>query len=88
MALGLPWLESVSSFGAPVIKGTPGAPRRLAACFFGYGVNPHHWGATNTPGGIEFLQTLKPLEPIKDQVLVFKGLWNPTTVQGPGVKQP
>lgn len=86
--LGLPWLESVSSFGAPVVKGVPQAPRRFAACFFGNGVNPHHWGASNGPGGLEFLQTLKPLEPVKDQVMVFKGLWNPTTVEGPGGHYP
>ncbi|MDZ4287293.1 MAG: DUF1552 domain-containing protein [Prosthecobacter sp.] len=88
VALGLPWLESISSFGAPIVKGTPGAPRRMGICFFGNGVNPHHWGATNTPGGMEFLQTLKPLEPIKDKIMVFKGLWNPTTVQGPGGHYP
>lgn len=89
IALGLPWLESISSFGAPVVKGVPGAPRRLAMCFFGNGVNPHHWGATSTPGGgMDFLKTLKPLDPIKSKVMVFKGLWNPTTVQGPGGHYP
>lgn len=86
--LGLPWLESISSFGAPVVKGVPQAPRRLAVCFFGNGVNPHHWGATTTPTGMEFLPTLKPLEPVKNKVMVFKGLWNPTTVQGPGGHYP
>lgn len=82
--LGLPWLESVSSFGAPVVKGVPQAPRRFAACFFGNGVNPHHWGATNGPQGLELQPTLKPLEALKDRLLVFKGLWNPSTVAGPG----
>ncbi len=86
--LGLPWFESVSSFGAPVVKGTPQAPRRLAVCFFGNGVNPHHWGASNGPNGLDLLQSLKPLEPIKNQVMVFKGLWNPTTVAGPGGHYP
>ena len=82
--LGLPWLESVSSFGAPVVKGVPQAPRRFAACFFGNGVNPHHWGAANGPQGLELQPTLKPLEELKDRLLVFKGLWNPSTVAGPG----
>ncbi len=86
--LGLPWLESVSSFGAPVVKGVPQAPRRLGICFFGNGVNPHHWGASNGPEGLELLQTLKPLEPLKKQLMVFKGLWNPTTVEGPGGHYP
>jgi hypothetical protein len=87
IALGLPWLESVATFGATTAKNAT-APRRLAVCFFGNGVNPHHWGATNTPGGLEFQQTLKPLEPLKDKLLVLKGLWNPTTVQGPGGHYP
>jgi hypothetical protein len=86
VALGLPWLESISSFGAPMKNNV--APRRLAACFMGNGVNPDHWGATSVPGGMEFLQTLKPLEDLKQHVLVFKGLWNPTTVEGPGGHYP
>ncbi len=87
IALGLPWLESVSTFGATDVKNTT-APRRLAVCFFGNGVNPHHWGATNSPDGLELQPTLKPLEPLKDKLLVLKGLWNPTTVQGPGGHYP
>ena len=89
IALGLPWLESVASFGAATTAAKNStAPRRMAVCFFGNGVNPHHWGANQTPGGLELLQTLKPLEPLKDKLLVLKGLWNPTTVQGPGGHYP
>lgn len=87
VALGLPWFESISSFGAESPKQNI-APRRLAICFTGNGVNPHHWGASNGPGGMEFLQSLKPLESLKDKITVFKGLWNPTTVQGPGGHYP
>ena len=87
MAMGLPWFESIASFGATSAKSNV-APRRLAVCFTGNGVNPHHWGAENGPGGMEFLQTLKPLESLKNQVLVFKGLWNPTTMDGPGGHYP
>jgi hypothetical protein len=89
IALGLPWFESISSFGAPVSKAKlPEAPRRMAAMFFGNGVNPHHWGAEATEGGMKLLKTLSPLESLKDRVLVMKGLWNPTTVQGPGGHYP
>ncbi len=87
IALGLPWLESISVFGAATPKANT-APRRLAACFFGNGVNPEHWGAENGPGGLEFKRSLKPLEALKQKVLVMKGLWNPTTVQGPGGHYP
>ena len=89
IALGLPWFESVSSFGAPAGKDKlPGAPRRLAAMFFGNGVNPHHWGAEQSAEGLKLMKTLSPLEPLKDRLLVLKGLWNPTTIQGPGGHYP
>lgn len=85
--MGLPWLESVCSFGAESLKKNV-APRRVAVCFTGNGVNPYHWGAKQGPGGMEFLQSLKPLEPLKSKVNVFTGLWNPTTVQGEGGHYP
>ncbi len=87
VALGLPWFESISSFGAESAKNNT-APRRLAVCFTGNGVNPHHWGATQGAGGMEFMKTLSPLEPLKKHVSVFKGLWNPTTVEGEGGHYP
>lgn len=87
IALGLPWFESINSFGADAVKNNT-APRRLAVCFTGNGVNPHHWGATQGSGGMEFMKTLTPLEPIKKHISVFKGLWNPTTVEGEGGHYP
>lgn len=76
VALGLPWFESISVFGAETPKQNV-APRRLGVCFTGNGVNPHHWGAKMGANGIEFANSLRPLEPIKNQVAVFTGLWNP-----------
>src|SRR5262245_18062674 len=87
IALGLPWLKSVATLGATSAKSST-APRRMAVCFFGNGVNPHQRGAANTAGGLELQDTLKPLESVKDKLLVLKGLWNPTTVQGPGGHYP
>ncbi len=87
VALGLPWFESISSFGAEAVKSNT-APRRLAVCFTGNGVNPHHWGATQGAAGMEFMKSLSPLEPLKKHVSVFKGLWNPTTVEGEGGHYP
>lgn len=93
VALGLPWLESMNVWGnstaSKVGKAASNeAPRRFAALFMGNGVNPHHWGASNGPNGLELMKTLSPLEPVKDKLLVFKGLWNPTTVMGPGGHYP
>ena len=90
IAFGLPWLESMNAFGSTAGKGAAAneAPRRFATLFMGNGVNPHHWGATNTEQGMELMKTLSPLEPVKDRLLVMKGLWNPTTIEGPGGHYP
>ncbi|MEI6713421.1 MAG: DUF1552 domain-containing protein [Verrucomicrobiota bacterium] len=84
VALGLPWLESLRAWGATEAATGSGAPRRAAVIFMGNGVNPNHWGATNGPDGMVFKDSLRPLEALKKQILVFDGLWNPTTVEGPG----
>src|SRR3954465_15804338 len=90
IAMSLPWLESLNSWGAAAagVSGASGAPRRMAVGFMGNGVNPNHWGANMGPNWMELLKTLSPLESIKDKLLVFKGLWNPTTVAGPGGHYP
>ncbi len=90
LAFGLPWLESMNAWGSTVGKSAAAneAPRRFATLFMGNGVNPHHWGATNTDHGMELMKTLSPLEPVKDRLLVMKGLWNPTTIEGPGGHYP
>jgi hypothetical protein len=88
VALSLPWLESMKSWGETTAAAANGAPRRFAAVFMGNGVNPHHWGATNGANGMELMKSLTPLEPLKDKLLVFKGLWNPTTIAGPGGHYP
>ena len=87
VTMALPWMESVKTFAA-----TPAgaeAPRRLACVFMGNGVNPHHWGATKKDdGSLELAKSLRPLEPIKDQVNIIKGLWNESTMAGPGGHYP
>ncbi len=94
VALGLPWLESMRAWGAapanaaaasvPASGSSAAAPLRTAVLFMGNGVNPHHWGAENTPDGMVLKDSLRPLEPLKQKLLVCQGLWNPTTVEGPG----
>jgi hypothetical protein len=88
VALGIPWMESISAFGAAQGTKTQSAPCRMAVCFTGNGVNPYHWGASMTPQGMQLLKTLSPLEPLKSKVNVFKGLWNPTTIEGEGGHYP
>jgi hypothetical protein len=89
VALGLPWLESITAFGADSTKPSVNvAPRRLAVCFTGNGVNPYHWGAAEEGGGLRLQKSLTPLEPLKAHLNVFRGLWNPSTVEGEGGHYP
>jgi hypothetical protein len=78
--MALPWLETFAE--------STTAPRRLAVVFMGNGVNPHHWWAKAGSQGLDLSPTLSPLAPVKDQLLVFKGLWNPSSVAGPGGHYP
>ncbi len=76
----LPWMETLSAG----TSASATAPRRFACVFMGNGVNVHHWGASNTAEGLQLSQTLQPLEPVKDQLLFFKGLHNPSTLNTNG----
>jgi len=84
--MALPWLESVPSVGAATASSA--APRRLACVFMGNGVNVNHWGATQTGQGLQLAKSLSPLEGLKDHLVVCKGLWNESSMDGPGGHYP
>lgn len=88
VCMALPWMESVRSFAASAAGSAATPPRRLACVFMGNGVNPHHWGATATDSGMQLAKSLRPLEPLKQHVNVIKGLWNESTMDGPGGHYP
>jgi len=75
---------NAAAASVPASGSSAAAPLRTAVLFMGNGVNPHHWGAENTPDGMVLKDSLRPLEPLKQKLLVCQGLWNPTTVEGPG----
>ena len=86
-ALGLPWLESICAFGAESVKNNT-APRRLAVCFTGNGVNPHHWGADTTPSGMALKNPLPPLKRLKTHINVSTSLDRLATAAGEGGQSP
>ena len=46
VAMALPWLESISVFGAePAAAGASAHPKRFAALFMACGINSDHWWA-------------------------------------------
>jgi hypothetical protein len=81
VTMALPWLESLSAFGATT--GTGGFPQRFAVLFMGNGVNEEHWGAEGSGADMKLSKTLAPLEPLKHKINVIHGLFNkPATGMG------
>ena len=84
--LALPWLASLpqrSAYGKRV-SDTPGKPpRRFACVYFSNGVEPEHWWAKPSPGGMQFGPGLQPLLPYRDDLCVLEGLFNAQSVANP-----
>ena len=74
VTMALPWLESLSAFGA---TGQPAPfPKRFAVLFMGNGVNEDHWDAQGDGADMQLSKTLAPLEPLKHKINVIHGLFN------------
>ncbi len=87
VSLGLPLLEIMRPvLGA--VGARPGfevtVPRRLVCLFMPNGVNPHTWTPPNEGPGYTLSETLQPLAPVRDEVLVLTNLWNAATNTGDG----
>jgi hypothetical protein len=78
VTVALPWLESLSGWGAEAPAGAAPAPppRRCAVLFMGNGICPPHWGAKGAAGDMELSKSLQPLEPFRTRLNVVSGLFN------------
>ena len=83
VTLALPWLECMSASAAPA---STQSPRRFCALYFGFGVSlpkedsedaQWRWFPEGEGTDFKFTQTLKPLEPLRDQLSVLGGLSHP-----------
>lgn len=78
--LALPWLESfapmarAASSPEGVTSTLTGPPRRWATVLFANGVNSKEWWAKQNGDGIEFSDTLRPLAPHQEDVMVLNKL--------------
>jgi hypothetical protein len=73
VTMALPWLESLSAFGA---TGTPPVfPKRFGVLFMGTGINEDHWSAEGNGDAMKLGKTLQPLEPLKKKINVIDGLF-------------
>src|SRR5213594_4080618 len=78
VAMALPWLESISVWGAePAKDGTPGPfPKRFAALFMACGINSNHWWAKESGAEMELGKSLEPMAPLKHKMNFITGLFN------------
>ncbi|MFI4862316.1 MAG: DUF1552 domain-containing protein [Phycisphaerales bacterium JB063] len=63
---------------------TGGAPLRMAALFMPNGVNTRHWDASGEGDAMTLSDTLSPMENVKRDILVLKGLHNRNAEGGDG----
>lgn len=74
VAIALPWLESLPSWGSESAAGAP--PKRLAVLFMGNGINPKHWSAKGAGSEMELSKSLEPLSAYRSRLNVISGLFN------------
>jgi uncharacterized protein DUF1552 len=73
--LALPLLDAMVPAMSAQSKTSKGAPR-FAAIYCGNGANMNDWTPATEGAGFAFSPILKPLEPFRDQTVVFTGLDN------------
>ncbi len=79
VVVGLPWLESISSWGQELSADPTNSqayPTRFGVMFMACGVHPEHWWAKESESGLELSRCLQPLEPLKHKLNVIDGLFN------------
>lgn len=72
VSLGLPWMETML-WGADK-KDIETFPLRLGVIYQPNGINPYEWTPKETGDNYKLSKTLRPLEPIRDEVLVLTNL--------------
>jgi len=73
VSLGLPWMETM--LWATAKKDIEPAPLRLGVIYQPNGINPYEWTPEGTGDNYKLSKTLRPLEPIRDEVLVLTNLF-------------
>ncbi|MEM7012374.1 MAG: DUF1552 domain-containing protein [Verrucomicrobiota bacterium] len=70
ITIALPWFESLSAAAEPK------APMRGIFVSSPCGIVPDQWYPKGDGADFEFSRCLKPLEPFRDHLTVFRGLWH------------
>ena len=87
--LALPLLDAMKPLTAVGAAGPTAVqaakhPVRMAVLYMANGVNPHHWTPKGAGSDFELAEAMKPLEPLKKDILVFTQLWNAGSDTGDG----
>jgi Protein of unknown function (DUF1552) len=72
VSLALPWLEATGAIAKAAVAAP--APTRMAFVFVPNGVSLEHWTPKIEGYGFKLPQTLEPLAPVRDDLLVLSGL--------------
>ena len=88
-AVSLPFLESLAPRANAAAAGAAPAgassrPVRMAVLYMPNGVNVGAWTPRGVGSCFELSPTLSPLQPLKDDLLIFSELWNASAVGGDG----
>jgi len=75
VALTLPWLESLAK-AAPAAAAADKPPLRFACIYLSNGVAPKDWWAKGSGAAMEFGPAAQPLAPIREDIVLIKGLYN------------
>ncbi len=76
VALALPWMESLNVLKAQAAPAANKPPLRLGIVYFSNGVAPKDWWAKGSGSAMEFGPAAAPLAPIKENIVLIKGLYN------------
>jgi len=84
VSMALPWMESLTSLGAPAVAGAQAAapPLRLAVLFSGNGFHGKEWWARGEGAGMELGKVLEPLAAHREKMLFIRGLYNAEARKG------
>ena len=82
VSMALPWMESLSVWGADAQAGGCEAPVRLAVLFAGNGFHSQEWWAEGAGADMKLGKVLEPIAGLREKLLVVKGLYNEQARKG------
>lgn len=83
-ALSLPLLEAMGPWGNRAFANPSGPPKRFLVFWTPNGTVPDYWSPTGTETNFTLSRILKPLEPVKSDIVVIDGLDALSAYNGPG----